>query len=239
MHRHAHTHADTHTQTCTHTHRCTHAHIHRQTHAHADVCAHMQTHMHRHTCTHAHADTCTHTHTHTHTRIHRQTHAHADTHTHTQTHSGLSLPYSLRGSRAMRTFAAEDGDLGERVVAAVALAANDAGLAAALASVHVARAAVGAMREAITRQAGVLPRGPVVILLQEPEAEAGRQTPQTTYTWRTFPEPRQGSRPAPWPPGCPPPTASRPAASGAPRVDRAGVSSRKTRPLSHLSKHSP
>lgn len=165
--------------------------------------------------------------------MHTRTHMRA----HTHTHSGLSLPYSLRGSRATRTFAAEDRDLGERVVAAVALAANDAGLAAALASVHVARAAVGAVREAVTRQAGVLCRGPVVILLQEPEAEAGRQTPQTTYTWRALPEQRQGSRPAPWPPGCPPPTASRPAASGAPRADGAGASSRKTRPLSHLSKH--
>lgn len=75
----------------------------------------------------------------------------------------------------MQTFAAEDGDLGERVVAAVALASDDPGLAAALAGVHVTDAAVGAMREAVTGQAGVLPWGPVVILLREPETEAGRQ----------------------------------------------------------------
>ena len=75
----------------------------------------------------------------------------------------------------MQTFTAEDGDLGERVVAAVALASDDPRLAAALATVHVTDAAVGAVREAVTGQAGVLPWGPVVILLREPEAEPGRQ----------------------------------------------------------------
>lgn len=164
------------------------------------MCMHVDTriHTHAHACRYAHVDTRMHVHTQAHTHpphghMHTQRHMQAHTCTHTHTHSGLSLPYTLRGSRATRTFAAEDRDLGERVVAAVALAANDAGLAAALASVHIARAAVGAMREAVTRQAGVLCRGPVVILLQEPEAEAGRQTPQTTYTWRAFPEQRQGS----------------------------------------------
>lgn len=72
-----------------------------------------------------------------------------------------------------RTFAAERGDLGEGIVAAVALAADDSGLAGALARVHVAGPAVGAMWKAVTRQAGVLVRGPVVILLQTREAARG------------------------------------------------------------------
>lgn len=125
-----------------------------------------------------------------------------------QTHSGLSLPHGLSGSRAKQTFAAEDGDLGKRVVAAVALAPDDPGLAAALAAVHVADAAVGAVWEAVAGQAGVLPRGPVVILLREPEAEPGCQCRRSPAPGRVLSDVRVPARPAgltaavhPWPPG--------------------------------------
>lgn len=80
------------------------------------------------------------------------------------------MTWPEKGQGETRTFTAKCGDLGERVVAAVALAANDAGLAGALAGVHVTGPAVGAVWEAVTRQAGVLVWGPVVILLQMPEA---------------------------------------------------------------------
>lgn len=66
--------------------------------------------------------------------------------------------------------AAERGDLGEGAVAAVALAAEDAGPAGALAGGGVAGAAEGAVREAVAGQAGVLARGLVVVLLRTPGA---------------------------------------------------------------------
>lgn len=80
------------------------------------------------------------------------------------------MTWPEKGQGATRTFTAKCGDLGKRVVAEVALAADDAGLAGALAGVHVTGPAVGAVWEAVTRQAGVLVWGPVVILLQMPEA---------------------------------------------------------------------
>lgn len=133
-----------------------------------------------------------------------------------QTHSGLSLPHGLSGSRAMQTFAAEDGDLGERVVAAVALAPDDPGLAAALAAVHVADTALGAVREAVTGQAGVLPRRPVVILLREPEAEPGCQRRRGPAPGRILSDVRVPAWPAGRPNSCRPPTAARPMAPGTP-----------------------
>lgn len=77
----------------------------------------------------------------------------------------------------MQTFAAKRGDLGKGVVAAVALAADDTRLAGALPGVRIAGAAVGAVREAVTWQAGILVRRPVVILLQKPGQHVGPQTP--------------------------------------------------------------
>lgn len=65
------------------------------------------------------------------------------------------------------TFASVGRDLGEGVIAAVALAADDAGLAGALAGERVAGSALRADGEAVTRIAGVFSFRLVVVLLQE------------------------------------------------------------------------
>lgn len=86
---------------------------------------------------------------------------------HTQAHASLQpIPaYDQKRVGGNWTFAAKRCDLSERVVTAVALAADDAGLAGTLPRVHVARAAMRAMGEAVAGQAGLLGRGLVVILL--------------------------------------------------------------------------
>ena len=148
-----------------------------------------------------------------------------------QTHSGRSLPHGLSGWRAAQTFTAEDGDLGKRVVTAVALAPDDPGLAAALAAVHVAGAAVGAVCEAVAGQAGVLPRGPVVILLREPEAEPGCQpaeAPPLDVSRVTA-----GLQPG-RPHSCRPPMASRPMAPGAPCRWHLGLTSQQVLTVGQL-----
>lgn len=98
---------------------------------------------------------------------------HTQTRARMQEPGSVSLQHGPRDRGAAQTFTAERGDLSERVVTAVALTTDDAGLADTLPSVHVTGPAVGAVREAVTRQARVLIRGPVVILLQKPEAARG------------------------------------------------------------------
>lgn len=96
-----------------------------------------------------------------------------------RTHPAAHPRDVARGAQgAARTFTAKHGDLSERVVTAVTLTADDTRLADTLPSVQVTGAAVGAVWEAVTGQAGVLIRGPVVILLQKPEAACG--TPHTS-----------------------------------------------------------
>lgn len=64
------------------------------------------------------------------------------------------------------TFAAIRRNLGEGVVAAVALASDHAGLTLTLAAVPVARSGEGADRVAVTQQAGVAAFGTVVVVLE-------------------------------------------------------------------------
>lgn len=71
--------------------------------------------------------------------------------------------------RAEGTFAAPHGDLGEGVVAAVALPPYDAGFAGTLPCLHVAGPRVGAGGEAVAGVAGVTALGPVVVGLGKPK----------------------------------------------------------------------
>lgn len=63
------------------------------------------------------------------------------------------------------TFAAVGRHLGEGVVAAVALAPDDAGFTLTLAALPLARPGEGAHRVAVAQQAGVAALRPVVVVL--------------------------------------------------------------------------
>lgn len=63
------------------------------------------------------------------------------------------------------TFTAVSRDLSERVVTAVTLASDHAGLALTLAALSVARSGEGANRVAVTQQAGVTALGTVMVVL--------------------------------------------------------------------------
>lgn len=77
----------------------------------------------------------------------------------------------VRARARVLTFAAVSGDLGEGVVAAVALASDHAGLALALAAVAVTRSGEGAERVAFAQQTAVAAPGAVVVVLDTNEEE--------------------------------------------------------------------
>ena len=77
--------------------------------------------------------------------------------------------------------AARGRDLGEGVVTAVALATYDPALTGALPGPGVAGSRLGADGEAVTRVAGVLTRGAVVVVL---EADSERERERERETWQ-------------------------------------------------------
>lgn len=83
------------------------------------------------------------------------------------------------------TFTTISGDLGEGVVAAVALAPDHAGLALALAAVAVTRSGEGAERVTVAQQTAVAALGMVVVVLDTSGEEGlvdGRLTSQSSGT---------------------------------------------------------
>lgn len=77
----------------------------------------------------------------------------------------MFLFISLAPKKNARTHASVGGDLGERVVTAVALAAHHSCLAGALSRVRVTGAGVRPQREAVAGEAGVAAWLPIIVIL--------------------------------------------------------------------------